>query len=173
MDNMDHDKVLVRLDGSRRLTTRNRRFLRKIVSPPDVTDVELVPTVNQDTSSDSMLRNVEEESLAAELDTVDPDTSDAGNEAPVMTEQDMKTERESSSGDVQHESERVVTPPLPPVRSDDNNELSVGRPKRIRRPNVKYAMDEYDLSLISVSCPMKLAQSKIVMSKQTKSKGWR
>ena len=59
MENMDHDKVLVRLDGSRRLTTRNRRFVRKIVTPSDIRDVELVPTVVRDNHSDSILRNVE------------------------------------------------------------------------------------------------------------------
>ena len=90
MENMDHDKVLVRLDGSRRLTTRNRRFVRKIVTPPDIRDVELVPTVVRDNHSDSILRNVESEALTTELDTVDPDTSDAGYEAPVVTEQDIK-----------------------------------------------------------------------------------
>ena len=93
MENMDHDKVLVRLDGSRRLTTRNRRFVRKIVTPPDIRDVELVPTVVRDNHSDSILRNVESEALTTELDEVDPDTSDAGYEAPVVTEQDIKTEK--------------------------------------------------------------------------------
>ena len=53
MENMDHDKVLVRLDGSRRLTTRNRRFVRKIVTPPDIRDEELVPAVSRDSTSDS------------------------------------------------------------------------------------------------------------------------
>ena len=173
MENMDHDKVLVRLDGSRRLTTRNRRFVKKIVSPPDVIVVEPVPTVGQNSPSDSTLGNVVDKSLAVELDTVDPETPDTGYEAPIVTKQDIKTEREASPGDVQHENEQVVTLPLSPVRSDDDNELSVGRPKRTRRPNVKYARDEYDLSLVSVSCPKKLVLSEIVMSKQTKSKGWR
>ena len=38
VENMDHDKVLVRMDGSRRLTTRNRRFVKKIISPQDLPD---------------------------------------------------------------------------------------------------------------------------------------
>ena len=38
LDNMKHDKVLIRLDGSRRLTTRKRQFVKQIV-PPVVSDV--------------------------------------------------------------------------------------------------------------------------------------
>merc|ERR1711954_52367 len=42
VENMDHDKVLVRMDGSRRLTTRNRRFVKKIISPRDLPDQNVV-----------------------------------------------------------------------------------------------------------------------------------
>ena len=35
VENKEYDKVLIKLDGSGRLTTRNRRFVKKIVSPPD------------------------------------------------------------------------------------------------------------------------------------------
>ena len=41
IENQDFDKVLVKLDGSGRLTVRNRRFVKKIVSPPDLMDVPL------------------------------------------------------------------------------------------------------------------------------------
>ena len=43
VENMDHDKVLVRMDGSRRLTTRNRRFVKKIGAN------DKVPTARVDT----------------------------------------------------------------------------------------------------------------------------
>ena len=39
---MDHDKVLIKMDGSRRLTTRNRRFVKKIISPQDLPDQVVV-----------------------------------------------------------------------------------------------------------------------------------
>merc|ERR1711954_472751 len=51
VENMDHDKVLVRMDGSRRLTTRNRRFVKKIISPRDLPD----QTMMQDTRVPVML----------------------------------------------------------------------------------------------------------------------
>ena len=52
MENMDHDKVLVRMDGSRRLTTRNRRFVKQILSPPDLPDQDVpsVPVQRHDSS---------------------------------------------------------------------------------------------------------------------------
>merc|ERR1719320_402506 len=43
VENMDHDKVLVKMDGSRRLTTRNRRFVKKIISPQDLPDQNVIP----------------------------------------------------------------------------------------------------------------------------------
>ena len=36
VENVDYDKALIKYDGSGRLTTRNRRFVKKIVSPPDL-----------------------------------------------------------------------------------------------------------------------------------------
>ena len=71
---------------------------------------------------------------------------------------------------MQQEKERIATPPLSPVRSDDDIELGFGRPRRMNRPNVKYSVSEHDLSLVSVFCPKKLVSPRIVTSKQTKSK---
>ena len=34
--NLNHDKVRIQLDGSRQITGRNRRFVKKIASPPDL-----------------------------------------------------------------------------------------------------------------------------------------
>merc|ERR1712081_42110 len=42
VENMDHDKVLIKMDGSMRLTTRNRRFLKKIISPQDLPDQSMM-----------------------------------------------------------------------------------------------------------------------------------
>ena len=139
-------------------------------STSDSRDEVLVPTVLGDSHSDSMLGNVEDDTLATELGTVEPDTSDDGYEALALIERDIRTEKELSSGNVQQEKERIVTPPLSPVRLDDDIELGFGRPKRMKRPNVKYSVSEYDLSLVSVFCPKKLVSPRRVTSKQTKSK---
>ena len=58
VENMDYDKVLVKLDGSGRLTSRNIKNVKKIVSPPDE-PMEVVPVVekstdNRDTSRENI-----------------------------------------------------------------------------------------------------------------------
>ena len=76
MENMDHDKVLVRMDGSRRLTTRNRRFVKKIVSPPDVPDQGLpgapLHPVQRTVSGPVVMASEDDVPMAV----VDTDTSD-------------------------------------------------------------------------------------------------
>ena len=63
VENMDYDKVLVKLDGSGRLTSRNIKNVTKIVSPPDE-PMEVVPVVekstdNRDTSRENILYDEE------------------------------------------------------------------------------------------------------------------
>merc|ERR1711888_395298 len=67
VENMDHDKVLVKLDGSGRLTTRNRKFVKKIISAPDQ-PVEVVPVLrkNQDIRDDSRVDLLPEEEGAGD-----------------------------------------------------------------------------------------------------------
>ena len=68
MDNEEYDKVLVKLDGSGRLTTRNRRFVKKIVSQPDPVqtgasqpivpesvDIDIIPDEGGDTVTAPLL----------------------------------------------------------------------------------------------------------------------
>ena len=63
VENMDYDKVLVKLDGSGRLTSRNIKNVKKIISPPDE-PMEVVPVVekstdNRDTSRENILYDEE------------------------------------------------------------------------------------------------------------------
>ena len=39
---MDHERVFVRMDGRTRLTTRNLRFVKKIISPQDLPDQNVI-----------------------------------------------------------------------------------------------------------------------------------
>ena len=101
---MKHDKVLIRLDGSRRLTARNRQFVKQIVPP---------------VSEDRVAIGMYDEEVSGGDDVVLVQTDDLrGHQA-------------------QH---------------DDPAELVAGdRPSRVRRPNVRYNADEYDLSHVFVS----------------------
>ena len=153
IENMDHDKVLVRMDGSRRLTTRNRRFVKKILSPPDVPD--------QGIPDDQLLpvqRAISGPVVGAAEDDVptvvgDADTSDM-QEATGLYQSDLGSQiiddGAQSTDNMQNGGVGLNVQPLSPVPSC-SEVPAVGRPKRDRRPNVKYRSDEYDLSKVSAA----------------------
>ena len=144
VENMDHDKVLVRMDGSRRLTTRNRRFVKKIISPQDLPD----QNVMQDPSTPVVLGAADDEVAKAQGDIEDMDgmcgvvqQQGMGQDETVAADSGIPDE-EPSHRDDQSEiglaEDRVNSQPRSP-----------GRPQRTRKPNVKYSQEEYDLSTVS------------------------
>ena len=145
---MDHDKVLVRMDGSRRLTTRNRRFVKKIISPRDLPDQHMM----QDTRVPVMLGN-NDEVPTAQVDIEDTEgMGDHPNDQSAMQQQGMEQyETVVSDGGVPgviptHLGQQDMR--TTQYREDIQTE-SPGRPQRTRKPNVKYSQEEYDLSRIS------------------------
>ena len=141
VENMDHDKVLVKMDGSRRLTTRNRRFVKKIISPQDLPD----QNVMQVPSVPAML-DADEEIPTAGVDIEDMDSM--GDEGCVQQQDIRQDETVAAAGggipgdsvqpDMQAAEERI-----------DRETRSPIRPQRSRKPNVRYSQEEYDLSNIS------------------------
>ena len=152
VENKDHDKVLVRMDGSRRLTTRNRRFVKKILSPPDVPD-QGIP--------DNLLLPVQR-NISGPVDrAAGDDIPMAVGNADTLDMQEATGQYQTNPGsemvddgaptdNVQNDEVGVNVQPLLPVPSS-TEVPAVGRPKRDRKPNVKYGSDEYDLSSLSAS----------------------
>ena len=152
VENMDHDKVLVRMDGTRRLTTRNRRFVKQILSPPDLPDLDVPSSPVQRQVSIPVVDNVEG------LATQSADTSD--NTSSLVGMQQGTSQYQSNTGvetsddgapdidSVQDDEMGQEVQPMSPVPSCGE---TVGRPQRDRRPNVRYRSDEYDLSSVSAS----------------------
>ena len=141
VENMDHDKVLIKMDGSRRLTTRNRRFVKKIISPQDLPD----QNVMQAPSVPVMLDDAEEVPTAG-VDIEDRNVM--GDEGGVQ-QQDIRQDEtvavagggipgDSGQPDIQAAEERI-----------DVQTRSPSRPQRTRKPNVRYSQEEYDLTTIS------------------------
>ena len=154
---MDHDKVLVRMDGSRRLTTRNRRFVKKILSPPDMPDQDVPHNPGQRAVSGPVVRAAKDDTPTI---VVDADTPD--NTGGLVGVQHGTEQCQSDAGgefvddgvhgidSVQYDEGGLDVQPLLPEPS--GSEIpSVGRPKRARKPNVKYNSEEYDLSSVSAS----------------------
>ena len=88
----------------------------------------------------------------------------------------METGGDIISDDVRYdEMEPAVLPFLPdqsvsgePDQSDSYEALAGGRPRRARRPNVKYSTDEYDLSAVSATHQTKRVLSGMMVSNRTK-----
>ena len=142
VENMDHDKVLVKMDGSRRLTTRNRRFLKKIISPQDLPDQNMmqVPSV-------PVMLGADEEVPTAGVNI--EDTDGMGDEG-VVQQQCMRQDETVPAND-----NGIPEDPVQPDMQAAEERVagqtrSPGRPQRTRRPNVKYSQEEYDLSTITV-----------------------
>ena len=152
VENMDYDKVLVKLDGSGRLTTRNRQFVKKIISPPDQ-PLEMVPVVrkssdNRDSSRENILH--EEEAVGQLIS----DIEDPIVEREVVRPHEHGLQSPEVKCEVVHSREGVsIGEEVVPVSSADVPSQVVqpteSRPVRIRKPNVWYNTEEYDLSKVS------------------------
>ena len=143
VENMDHDKVRVRLDGSRKLTTRNRKFVKKIVSPPDLPcqDSPDFPSSPMDdglglsTSVDGTVKVDEGED---ELQQDRAVHGDAGTDLGGDDDVDILTRVADDN--------RNESIPAAPVMSSSP---IINRPRREKKPNIKYSSAEYDLSAVS------------------------
>ena len=153
VENMDHDKVLVRMDGSRRLTTRNRRFVKQILSPPDLPDLDVPSGPVQGQVSSPVVDSVDEAPTTQLADMSDNTSSLGGLQQGTSQYQsdtgiEMIDDGAPGVDSVQNDEVGLGVQPLSPVPSGGE---TVGRPKRDRRPNVRYRSDEYDLSSVSAS----------------------
>ena len=151
VDNLDHDKVRVRLDGSRQLTTRNRQFVRRIVSPPDlpVHDVQGVPSAAVTGSSHGCEKSdVDEDLIGQQEDQQVPGQRDdvAQGEGRAAQSGDMRNDGDMSlQSQLSDEVGGADCPgqPLPATLPINN------RTQRERKQNVRYSATEYDLSGVS------------------------
>ena len=153
MENMDYDKVLVRMDGSRRLTTRNRRFVKQILSPVDLPnlDVSTGPVQRNDPSPvvDSVDKVpapqpiTETSDDVGQLNDIDQYRSGAGEVGDGTiggVDNDDGFLNNDTETNVQSES---------PIQTGSMLQPAVGRPQRDRKQNVRYSAEEYDLAKLS------------------------
>ena len=156
IDNKDYDKVLVRLDGSRRITTRNRQFVKKIISPV----VREVPSLTTPENHGARARQ--------ELDVggVEPTHHNIGvpGNHPEVVEvpQDLHPGEGVGGGPAGRDLLPGHAFPSEVGTAGDADcavsvevEQQVGevndRLRRERKPNTFYSANEYDLSYIFVT----------------------
>ena len=152
VENLDHDKVLVKLDGSGRLTTRNRQFVKRIVSAPDqpvevlsvlrksqgIRDDSRVDLLPEEEGAGQLISGAGDPVLAREVEQLD----DEGPQGPAAGHEVVEGWDEASVGE-------GVVPVGPAEVPDQAGQPAEGRPVRARKPNVRYSAEEYDLSQIS------------------------
>ena len=125
------------MDGSGRLTTRNRRFVKKIVSPPDLAD-RGVPHLPTEIPDHEEIHDVSEHVVPG----------------PVFENEAMEDIRDDQV-QIRHVNEGAVE-----ITNDVMNEVAGdmakqtdqaldNRPRRDRKQNVRYSSEEYDLSAVS------------------------
>ena len=155
LENKPHSQVLIRVDGSRRVTMRNRRFIREL--NPDLRRIPVSAPVMK-----KSLKKTAEKTVAEPV----PDVTAAPHEVqPVHSEEpeevvgvhDRRDDQpldELSQIEVPYDNHvDVVEEQELPVQLEmivENPEPEVGstRPRRIAKPNSKYSSDVYDLDYV-------------------------
>ena len=131
---------MVKLDGSGRLTTRNRRFVRKIVSPPDLAQTS-VPQAQSGVP-------------VSEDDDVIPDGG--GDIIPGHNIESGMVENDVTDDQIRHDSQGdegigFVENEVTDNTVTNEDPVLISRPKRDRKQNVRYSSHEYDLSSVSMN----------------------
>ena len=165
-----HSQLVIKVDGSRRLTLRNRRFVRELKTGDNIKrtgDEKFFspsscpvssPTTSQTTRQDPLPPIETPASTAmSDLPEFKRDT-----DQPVIVETDGNVEdlvEGGMDGDIEHVDYDEVGGvrediPVGASAPDTQHEPVVDiipspdRPNRTRKPNVKYPSAEYDLSLV-------------------------
>ena len=147
----------MRLDGSRRLTVRNRRFVKKIVSPCDLPTHE---ETDDPLSSNMVGQGGGPRYSGAERQRIDaPRTVGQQVDSPQVNEQHPHIgddRRGAVVEDVVYHGDDDTDVPLQiashasDADGDINNQLPIiDRQRRQRKQNVRYSDREYDLSYVA------------------------
>ena len=143
VENKEYDKVLIKLDGSGRLTTRNRRFVKKIVSPPD-------PVQTGVSQAQQVVHESEDDVIPDRgVDVIPgpPPVVESGIVEKDMSDDQM---RHNSQGDEVGDIGIIENEVTDNIITNENPVLN-GRPKRERKQNVRYSSQEYDLSAVTMN----------------------
>jgi hypothetical protein len=158
LENKPHKQVLIRMDGSRRMTLRNRRFIKQII-PPVVTRTsqqQQMPSTQDmpDTPAQPAppLRQPQDQQHGEDSGQLTGDNTEqlpggiteirfSPDDSPPAQPDQLDTPTPTPSP--------TPTPPPTPPRPQSpapSPETTSGRPRRERKPNSLYNPEIYDLS---------------------------
>jgi hypothetical protein len=167
IENKPNSKVMIRVDGSRRVTMRNRKFVR-----------QLEPMLRNDTRPEPVRRRpvkqqpVQPKLTGKNLPSLLPAQDDHADEGPAVVHggvPDVRFEEVQDTEDIHHQvdvwqDDRAVDvrDDVPTGGRDDQDQGRLfddvtkvvepnggtARPTRSPKPNPKYSPDDYDLSYV-------------------------
>ena len=138
LENNPYSQVKVRVDGSRRITCRNRRFIKPLYKDLKPQQMNTVSEID-DTAGDFVTENVMDP--CANSEDSDTPAIEQGNIENAINTPDVICHSDTASTDCSDQSSHpVVVQDLP---SPSN---VVDRPRRVVKPNSKYDSETYDLS---------------------------
>ena len=147
MECKDYDQYVVKVDGTGRLTLRNRKFLRlltpipKRTAPTDQNRNLPIITFKMPNSYDAP------EDSTPSYPTV-PDMDSHADQQPDISGPDAPLPAMSHSSPVPASPARCTPPPTQTPSHCTPATPTQQRPQRIRKPNVKYSGDDWDLSTV-------------------------
>ena len=159
LENKPHSQVVIRVDGSRRVTTRNRRFvrplhpaLRREVTPKPVMRKEKRRDTTQDQPVHEAPAVVRVPVPAGDRQVQDDDHQNGVEDHHVHPVQEMVGHGDHDSIPVVVEAPLVGSvPQVPesvPLTGNTASHEEGPRPKRSPKPNSKYSPEVYDLSYV-------------------------
>ena len=160
IENQPFNKVLVRVDGSRRVTTRNRRFVRVILPPLRQgavnQDVQLPNHSfgDDDEDSDDGYDDDDQYHHVQQQGRQDPpavaDRQEPQMEEHVIPQPTPQAQEPPNPGvDEALQRDRLPEVPHPPQAGVGDLQPQDARPRRDTRPPVRYSSTDFDLSTLN------------------------
>ena len=137
----DYDQYLVKVDGSGRITRRNRSFLRKVTP---FYSRQSTPQMRESLMSQEVQYQQPEEGDGHQQRVFEGDADREPNEQAQEHDEGAAQHEEVVARELvppQHHEEPIQTMQVPDQVPDVKT-----RPQRTRKPNVKYSSQDYDLS---------------------------
>jgi len=155
LENKPHSQVLIRVDGSRRVTLRNRRFIKKLDPElrrmPNPVPVQPKPVKKRVAKSVSTVPEVQQEPPVAEV----PEAPLGVENEPALHDEvrEVVDEQVEQAELVDADNIDVDVPAGQLLPAQPEAELAAPvidqpRPKRSPKPNPKYSSEVYDLSYV-------------------------